>query len=102
MRGPPHEIADYVLEQDVEILILLNAWLDSEVYGYENEGIGGGVVDWTTVDFWAARLNPLWEKNSVYGEHGDKATSVVICNRTGKEKGVYWQWYLHDSDISLL
>ncbi|KAF9075968.1 hydrolase [Rhodocollybia butyracea] len=87
MRGPPHEIADYVLEQDVEILIFLNAWLDSEVYGYENEGIGGGVVDWTTVDFWAARLNPLWEKDSVDSGNGDKVTSVVVCNRTGKEKG---------------
>ena len=53
--------------------------------------------DWRTMNFWAARLRPLWQKedgSDSVGEESDgseeidgKRTVVVICNRTGEENG---------------
>ncbi|KAH7879670.1 carbon-nitrogen hydrolase [Lentinula edodes] len=143
-RGPPYEVAEYALKEDVDVVVMLNAWLDSRVKHYEsklsddgevmkkmkadwgkeeeNEKDFGDIFDWTTVEFWATRLKPLWvqggassslrqhdtiqarlsgsnssakeQKESKDEEEvqggvcaSDRRTIVVICNRTGEEKG---------------
>ncbi|KAJ3892913.1 carbon-nitrogen hydrolase [Lentinula edodes] len=118
-RGPPYEVAEYALKEDVDVVVMLNAWLDSG----EDEKDFGDVFDWTTVEFWATRLKPLWvqggarassllqhdttqvrlsgsdssakeqeeskDEEETRGEvcASDRRTIVVICNRTGEEKG---------------
>lgn len=142
-RGPPYEVAEYALEEDVDVVVMLNAWLDSGVKHYESKHSDDGEVmkemkadwgreeedendfddifDWTTVEFWATRLKPLWvqggassllqhdttqvhlsgsdssakeqeeskDEEETQGEvcASDRRTIVVICNRTGEEKG---------------
>lgn len=100
----PYEIADFALEKKANMLILLNAWLDS---GEESEE----AKDWRTLNFWAARLRPLWAgttelEDEREGEDSDSDTHselrgdsetdttalghetiVVICNRSGRENG---------------
>ncbi|KAJ3810643.1 carbon-nitrogen hydrolase [Lentinula aff. lateritia] len=99
-RGPPYEVAEYALKEDVDVVVMLNAWLDSgEAHGNDL----GDMFDWTTVEFWATRLKPLWvqggasakeqedseDEGETQGEVDacDRRTIVVICNRTGEEKG---------------
>lgn len=93
----PYEFADYTLAQESDVLILLNAWLDSGVQVYRPhepddvkplDEVMIEDTDWNTVNFWAARLRPLWAQDR---EHlsVEKTTLVVICNRTGEEKGAY-------------
>ncbi|KAL1719054.1 carbon-nitrogen hydrolase [Schizophyllum commune] len=93
----PYEIAEHARKEGSGLLVLLNNWLDS---GEELEE----EKDWRTMNFWAARLRPLWQKedgsDSVGEESGSedgvdgkrivvdgKRTVVVICNRTGEENG---------------
>lgn len=106
----PFEIAAHCVAQKSDILILLDAWLDSgkttsEYDGGEAEEDEEGECDWQTVNFWAYRLNPLWEKDleTIAGESGKSLASgdvsesneppkkaetiVVVCNRTGEENG---------------
>ncbi|KAJ4467548.1 carbon-nitrogen hydrolase [Lentinula aciculospora] len=98
-RGRPYEIAEYAMKENADVVVLLNAWLDSGVRMHycKNEKELGFIesVDWTTVEFWATRLKPLWvqaeelsspNKEDDEGENG-KRTIVVVCNRTGEEKG---------------
>ena len=93
----PYEIADYCISKKANLLILLNAWLDS---GKETEEVN----DWSTLNYWAARLRPLWTDGSEGSaseddtsedqpdskadseQRGDE-TVVVICNRSGEENG---------------
>ncbi|KAL0567815.1 hypothetical protein V5O48_014175, partial [Marasmius crinis-equi] len=93
----PYELASYAHSQGSDVLILLNAWLDSEVEPEERS-------DWGTLNFWAARLRPLWEpepgsdpdsdsggsspdsENASSANEG-KHTVVVVCNRAGEENG---------------
>lgn len=92
----PYEIADHCLATKSKILILLNAWLDSGEEPTEEQ-------DWSTLNFWAARLRPLWNSSDEGTEPppsagrndecetnpvGDGAeTVVVVCNRSGQENG---------------
>ncbi|KAK1230818.1 hypothetical protein PQX77_006090 [Marasmius sp. AFHP31] len=95
----PYELASYTHAQDSDVLILLNAWLDSGKDVEERS-------DWSTLNFWAARLQPLWgsdtssdlksPKESSDSEdktddsqstEGRKHTAVVVCNRSGEENG---------------
>lgn len=69
----PYELADYCIENGVQTLILLCAWLRSE----DSEDTP---FDGATASYWIARLRPLWRSGS------DKYT-VIICNRTGTERG---------------
>src|SRR6266545_3607443 len=90
--GPPHEIAAHCLSNKANVLVLLNAWLDSTAEPKKAH-------DWSTLNFWSARLRPLWGKNEVdkesngsssasdNSEHGRQKTIVVICNRSGYENG---------------
>jgi protein N-terminal amidase len=91
----PYEVADHVMKTGSHVLLLLNAWLDSQEDQDSEE-------DWQTLNYWAARLRPLWEKEDEEWKVGeasdithrqhimDKAvTSVIICNRTGEENGMW-------------
>lgn len=95
----PYEVANHCLKTHSNILIMLNAWLDTKE-DEEND------CDWLTVNYWAARLRPLWVKtvDSGSSNSSDDAeesssedtvrtaddgveTLVVICNRSGEENG---------------
>ncbi|KAG8717531.1 Carbon-nitrogen hydrolase [Ceratobasidium sp. 395] len=69
----PYELADYCIENEVQTLVLLCAWLDS---GRSEDT----PFDGSTASYWIARLRPLWHSGT------DKYT-VIICNRTGTERG---------------
>ena len=71
----PYEIADYCIENGVQTLDLLCAWLES---GEPHDA----PFEASTASYWIARLRPLWRSGS------DKYT-VIICNRTGTERGGY-------------
>lgn len=101
LKGP-YELADFALKKKANVLILLNAWIDSGVEPEEAK-------DWSTLNYWAARLRPLWAKIEEPEDDGDSSgsdsdsepherpvardstlgheTTVVICNRAGKENG---------------
>lgn len=107
----PYEIAEYCVAQKTNLLILLNAWLDSKESPEED-------TDWRTINYWALRLRPLWakvveadakaeaedadrsgESDSVSEDEGRAADLegrkpgdelvVVVCNRCGEENGKY-------------
>ncbi|KAF8215013.1 carbon-nitrogen hydrolase [Mycena galopus ATCC 62051] len=72
----PYEVADYCLTQRTNLLVLLNAWLDS---GEQPESD----YDIHTIDFWAERLRPLWVEST----SASQEIRVVVCNRGGDENG---------------
>ncbi|KAH9947447.1 carbon-nitrogen hydrolase [Amylocystis lapponica] len=84
----PYEIADHCIAKKANLLVLLNAWLDSGEDKEEDE-------DMQTLNYWAARLRPLWAKppNKKAGSANNHRTDlgeetiVVICNRSGEENG---------------
>jgi len=92
----PYEIADYCLSQQADVLVLLNAWLES----FEDDQNDHA---WGTLNFWAQRLRPLWVGNGQTDVEGDSPstdegandsatrphTDVIICNRTGEENGMH-------------
>ena len=97
----PYELASHCLSNKANILILLNAWLDSGKDPEES-------FDWSVLNFWAARLQPLWagdeqkhldervSESPVYMTNGvdkseskGKETIVVVCNRCGEENGKF-------------
>ena len=110
----PYELAEHCIAKQADVLVLLNAWLDSEL-APESE------KDWGTLNYWAARLRPLWARTedledegsdsdsasaSASEADGDGETSeqenetaaprhqhpghetiVIVCNRCGQENG---------------
>lgn len=88
----PYELASHCLSNKANLLILLNAWLDSNEEPEEEH-------DWHTLNYWAGRLRPLWtDENSEVAaaepsstkkddKHSSRETVVVICNRNGEENG---------------
>ncbi|KAF8228545.1 carbon-nitrogen hydrolase, partial [Tricholoma matsutake] len=121
----PYELADHCVENKTDLLVLLNAWLYSGIQedddlivedsknggaekGADEEREGATGPDWHTLNFWVARLWPLWrrdvtrtimsqsaklEKDEEVGikeekeEKDSHETIVVACNRTGEENG---------------
>jgi protein N-terminal amidase len=85
LESGPYEIAEHCMQTDTKVLLLLNAWLDSKA-DTDNEHDG------QTIDYWAARLRPLWTRRNS-GEsrpasaHGANGTVVIVCNRSGEEDG---------------
>ncbi|KAG8762408.1 Carbon-nitrogen hydrolase [Ceratobasidium sp. 428] len=69
----PYELADYCIENGVQTLVLLCAWLNS---GRSEDT----PFDGSTASYWIARLRPLWHS-------GTNKYTVIICNRTGTERG---------------
>jgi protein N-terminal amidase len=89
LEGGPYELADHCLETGSSLLILLNAWLDSEKEEDRDEDI-------STMNYWATLLRPLWYQKVVSSnDEGaelkktleDVETVVVVCNRSGIENG---------------
>jgi protein N-terminal amidase len=92
--GGPFELADHCLKTGSGLLVLLNAWLDSEQEQDMEE-------DFSTLNYWATMLRPLWYRmgdRSNEGEESEDAglpqsipedpeTVVVVCNRSGVENG---------------
>ncbi|KAI9433244.1 carbon-nitrogen hydrolase [Lactarius psammicola] len=87
--GGPYELADHCLKTGSSLLILLNAWLDSEKEEDRDEDI-------STMNYWATLLRPLWyRKSDEPNDEGaepkkapeDVETVVVVCNRSGIENG---------------
>jgi len=89
----PYELADYAISNKANVLVLLNAWLDSEQEPHEPN-------DWHTLNYWAARTRPLWtdgkgdlgsdeedHKSDLETAASGDETIVVICNRSGEENG---------------
>lgn len=75
----PYEIAEYCIENNVDTLVLLCAWLRSTYF--DELGVDQP-SDTNTLNYWIARLRPLWHAGT------DKYT-VIICNRTGTERGQF-------------
>lgn len=100
------ELAEYCIAQKTSLLVLLNAWLDSKADPEAD-------TDWQTINYWAVRLRPLWDKvahedaddDSSDIEHGTEDSNtgsdpapggrkpgdellVVVCNRCGEENGM--------------
>ncbi len=67
-RGP-YEVAEYCVAQRTNLLILLNAWLDSKEDPEED-------IDWRTINYWALRLRPLWAKVVEEGQDGRAETEA--------------------------
>ena len=87
IEGGPYELADHCLQTGSNLLILLNAWLDSE----KEEDID---EDISTMNYWATLLRPMWYQKEVEpNDEGvekaleDVETVVVVCNRSGIENG---------------
>ncbi|KAK0239444.1 carbon-nitrogen hydrolase [Armillaria nabsnona] len=89
-----YEIASYCQSTQSDVLILLNAWLDSAMSGNPaSEGIeideederDAMEPDWQTLRYWAGRLRPLWDASSAASDSSSWTTCVVVCNRTGLE-----------------
>ncbi|KAF8909051.1 carbon-nitrogen hydrolase [Gymnopilus junonius] len=85
----PYEIADYAASKKADVLVLLNAWLDS---GKETEEDH----DWQTLNYWAARTRPLWtdeplgspvDEKKLHSNNEGHETIMVVCNRSGEENG---------------
>jgi len=77
----PFEVAEYVCDTDANTLVLLCNWLDSEDESDCEWNIG-------TLKYWVARLKPLWYDWVGKDLNADRERTVVICNRTGLERGV--------------
>ena len=82
----PYEVAEYCIAQKTNLLVLLNAWLDSKQYPEHSH-------DLSTIGFWSKRLRPLWTDDNISpsdeasDSDRDRTTLVAICNRGGTEKG---------------
>ncbi|KAG9036992.1 Carbon-nitrogen hydrolase [Tulasnella sp. JGI-2019a] len=73
----PKELADYCIEDDIGLLILPCAWLDSEAETNYN-------IDLHNIDYWCRRLDPLFNEENT---GTTRETIVVVVNRTGFEQG---------------
>jgi protein N-terminal amidase len=82
----PYELADHCVQTKTDVLVCLNAWLDSERRVEEERDEG-------TLWYWSARLRPLWARD--YDDAAQmeqrrekhRRTVVVLCNRSGEENG---------------
>jgi len=80
----PFELASYCVSNKIKVLVLLCAWLDSEV-SPESES------DLSTANYWISRLRPLWqakEEATDSAERDDMERTVIICNTAGIQRGV--------------
>ena len=106
--GGPYELAEHCLKTGSSLLILLNAWLDSE----KEQDVQ---VDISTLNCWATMLRPLWHRMGNDGsnqaedvaaaepprtESEDTETVVVVCNRSGDENGEEFLHYLRSRERS--
>lgn len=100
LEDGPYELAEYAVQKNTKLLILLNNWLQSSQPPSTHDD---GKHDWNTLEYWAMRLRPLWAKDgkakaktvdNSRAEGSDKEgegeeTIVVVCNRSGVENGAW-------------
>jgi protein N-terminal amidase len=72
-----YEFANYILANDVSLVIIPMAWLLSAEQ--ESESVEPSLA---TFNYWIKRFEPL--------VHDAKTRTVVICNRTGEEEGAVY------------
>ncbi|KAF8327026.1 hydrolase [Cantharellus anzutake] len=79
--GGPFEVAEHIRGTNADTLIFLCNWLDS---GEDPD------CEWDTrtLQYWVARLKPLWDEEYDTDLSTDRVRTVIICNRTGLEQGV--------------
>ena len=76
---------------------MLDAWLASAESVHDDDD-DEEEHDWHNVNYWAARLRPLWVNEGVEGgfvedgditepDVGEETVVVVVCNRFGEENG---------------
>jgi protein N-terminal amidase len=85
LEGGPYELATFTRDNQADVLILLNAWLASNqeaVVEVEPDG-----PDICVLDYWYTRLRPLWSLEDDGSNQTVKDTTVVVCNRCGREDG---------------
>lgn len=80
-REGPYELANFAIDNNTRLLIILCAWLDSKAHPEEP-------WDKETVNYWLARLLPLWKR--INEQQVEQDTVVVICNRAGADGGLYY------------
>jgi protein N-terminal amidase len=68
------EYAHFLLQHDVRLVVIPMAWLLPEDEDREMPSLG-------RVEYWACRLSPLLTDDTV--------RTVVVCNRTGDEEGLF-------------
>lgn len=89
LEDGPYELAEYALQKNTKLLVLLNNWLESSQPPGPNDD---GKHDWNTLEYWATRLRPLWAKDAkASGESNSREgeeTIVVVCNRSGIENSI--------------
>jgi protein N-terminal amidase len=91
----PYEIADHCIQSRSNLLIMLNSWLESSPTAAGDED----GAEWDTLEYWAARLRPLWAEEESLEFNNIKPqdqhplppsdTTVILCNRSGSEGGMY-------------
>jgi protein N-terminal amidase len=86
------ELAEFAIQKNARMLVVLCAWLHS---GHSPDSHW----DMENIDYWVTRVRPLWERPGTSVNHArpdtrkpseaaeDRETVVVICNRTGIERG---------------
>ena len=77
-REGPYELASFAIDNDTRLVIILCAWMDSRTHTEKP-------WDLKTVDYWVARLLPLWERTN--NQQAGRDTIVIICNRAGLDGG---------------
>jgi len=100
--SPVYELAEFAIQKNARILVVLCAWLNS---GDSPDS----QWDMVNIGYWAERVRPLWERPGTSVDHAGasphglaldqgttsetpevvegRETIVVICNRTGIERG---------------
>jgi len=96
--SPVYELAEFALQKNARILVVLCAWLNS---GDSPDS----QWDMVNINYWVERVKPLWERPGTSVDHvgasphhfaldagttskvEDRETIVVVCNRTGIERG---------------
>lgn len=85
LEDGPYEVADHCVRTKTNVLLLLNSWLLSPQASTPVEDDDN---DWDTLEYWAARLRPLWVEDPGRDLSLEpRETVVVVCNRSGEENG---------------
>ncbi|CAO1628937.1 unnamed protein product [Parajaminaea phylloscopi] len=80
-----YELANWCLEQQVDILAMPMAWLSSAAS--KGEHTRHSEPDLEVINYWAMRCRPLWLPGLPSHSGRPKSTLLVTSNRTGQEGG---------------
>lgn len=77
------EWADFIKSNDVDVVILIQNWVDSEPHRDDGDSVTG------LIDYFLWRLRPLTNVKKEIRYH--KSWLFLTCNRTGKEDNVLYE-----------